>query len=379
MNDLIESIAEHKEIAIFVIGLLLIIGAITKGGISLGSFEIPEIETGQAKLLGGLGFALILVALYIVLQPEEKNNPPTASNYSKTINKGEVLTIPLLDYVEDKDATDLLKVSIVNDADLGSTTLNNNNIKYVGEKVGTDLITYQVSDGNGGRDTAKVNIKVKALPPKLVFRNGRLINVFGKPKKGIYKTDLENEKKSPAEKLITANETGEFDFKTNEENDICKIFIEDKSADFFLKYKEEIKTVEYNPLDTIEIVFCNRYDKDARKPDSIIFKNRFKIPLSQLNISTEPHSNNTTLDYGELYLAIKYYGSFSKDNKGNLDFYFIQKTGDKTVYDPVEITSNSSPSGWRSYVKKKLLRGEYDLVIKSKNGTELERIEFEII
>ncbi|MFK8009422.1 MAG: Ig-like domain-containing protein [Saprospiraceae bacterium] len=379
MNDLIESIVEHREIAIFVIGLLLIIGAITKGGISLGSFEIPKIETGQAKLLGGLGFSLILLALFLILQPEAKNNKPTASNYSKTIIKGETLTIPIMDHVEDKDETDLLKISIVDDADLGSTTMKNSNIEYIGNKVGNDLIIYQVSDGNGGRDTAKVTITVNAPPSKIVTRNGRLINIFGKPKKGIYKTDLANEKKSPAEKLITANEEGEFDIRTNEENDICKIFIAEDITDFFLKYKEDVKTVEYNPLDTIEIVFCNSYDKLERKPDSTIFKNRFKIPINQLNISIEQNGDNKTLDYGELYLAIKYYGSYSKDNKGNLDFHFIQKTGDKTVYEPVEIKSNSSPSGWRSYLKKKLLKGEYDLIIKSKNGTELERIEFELI
>jgi len=379
MNDLIESIVEYREIAIFVIGLLLIIGAITKGGISLGSFEIPKIETSQAKLLGGLGFSLIILALFIIIRPEAKNNPPTASNYSKTITKGETLTISILDHVEDKDDLDLLKVSIVDDADLGSTSLINNNLKYTGNEIGKDLITYQVSDGNGERDTANLEITIKSPPSKIITHNGRLINIFGKPKKGTYKTDLENKKKSPAEKLITANEEGEFDIKTNEENDICKIFIAEGVADFFLNYSEEIKTVEYNPLDTIEIVFCNGYNKLERKPDSTIFKNRFKIPISQLNISTVPHGNNKTLNYGELFLAVKYYGSYSKDNKGKLDFHFIQKSGDKTVYSPLEIPSNSSPNGWRSYVKKKLLKGEYDLVIKSKNGTELETIEFEII
>ena len=41
--------------------------------------------------------------------------------------------------------------------------------------------------------------------------------------------------------------------------DICKIFIAEDIADFFLKYTEDIKTVEYNPLDTIEIVFLLFY------------------------------------------------------------------------------------------------------------------------
>ena len=88
MNDLIESIVEYREIAIFVIGLLLIIGAITKGGISLGSFEIPKIETSQAKLLGGLGFSLIILALFIIIRPEAKKYHPESrgNGYILTLN-----------------------------------------------------------------------------------------------------------------------------------------------------------------------------------------------------------------------------------------------------------------------------------------------------
>ena len=110
-----------------------------------------------------------------------------------------------------------------------------------------------------------------------------------------------------------------------------------------------------------------------------VFENLFKIPFDELDIIKKPNGNLDSLNYGVLYLAIKYYGSHNEENKGNLDFYFIQKTGDQTIYDPVKITSNSAPWGWRSYLEKKLLKGEYNLIIKSKDGKELKNIEFELI
>lgn len=380
MNELIESIATHKEIAIFVIGLLLIIGAITKGGISLGSFEIPKIETGQAKLLGGLGFALTLLAFFLFInpEPEQANNPPEAMGDFRSMQKGEEITIAVLENDTDKDSTDKLKVSLIESPNIGLATLEGSKIRYSASQAGQVKMTYQVSDGVGGKDTADVKIVVKS-PPKLITRKGQLINIFGVPKNGRYKTDLINQKESSSDKLISADRKGEFGLRTQEDNEMCHIFIQEYKAEFHFKDAPYIDTVEYDPLDTTIIVFCNGYDEDERKPDSIIFKKRFKIPLNQLKISTEPHSNNRTLDYGELYLAVKFFGAYSKDNQGVLDFYFTQKTGDKTIYDPVEITSNTSPSGWRTYIKKKLLKGEYNLKIKSKNGKKLVDIDFRII
>ena len=377
MNDLIESIATHKEIAIFVIGLLLIIGAITKGGISLGSFEIPKMETGQAKLLGGLGSSLILVALYIVLQPQEENNPPIASNYSKTITKGEVLIIPILDYVVDKDKADTLNISIVDDADFGITSLIKNKIRYVGTKVEDDLIIYQVSDGNGGRDTAEVKIRVKAPPAIMVNKRGKLINIYGQPKDGEYEIDLDNEIGSTPSKSIMANGVGEFDLRTRDENKRCKIMVQEKETDFYLDYKDEIKIVEYNPIDSIAIIFCRGYEKteEVRQPIEV-FKNRFNIPFDRLDVDSI-----ATFQYGILHLGIKFFGSNKIEEKGKLDFNFIQQNRDKMIYTPVKLTSGSmaaSTSGWNSNLKKKLLRGEYELEVRSQNGTLLKSIEFEI-
>ena len=377
MNDLIESIVEHQEIAIFVIGLLLIIGGITKGGISLGSFEIPEIGTGQAKLLGGLGFSLILLALFLVLKPQAGNNKPTASNYSKNIMKGETLTISIMDYVEDEDDTDSLKVSIVNDAELGSTTLANNNLKYIGNRVGEDLITYQVSDGNGGRDTAKLQITIKAPPPIMVDKRGKLVNIYGLPKKGDYPIDLDNEISSTPAKSIIANDEGEFDLRTRDEHKRCKIFVQEKPTDFYLDYKEKIKTIEYNPIDSIAIVFCRGYEKteEIKRPIGA-FNDRFNIPFRDLVIDSVG-----AFEYRILHLGVKFFGSNKIEEKGKLDFNFIQKNRDKTIYDPVKLTSGSiaaSTSGWNSNLKKKLLRGEYELEIKSQNGTLLKTVEFEI-
>lgn len=381
MNDLIESIVEHREIAIFVIGLLIIIGAITKGGISIGSFEIPKIETGQAKLLGGLGGSLILLALFLITRPEAKNNIPTASKYSKTIMEGEMLTIPIMDYVEDKDESDTLKILIVEDAKLGYTTIKNDIIKYVGEKDGEDLFSYQVSDGKGGRDTADIQIKVKPLPEKLVTRKGQLINVFGTPKKGKYNIDLINKKRSPVDSIIIANKKGKFELITSEKKELCHINIEGNKTEFLLNYDYDLDTIEYNPLEKIELTYCNHYDKNEKKPDRIVFENQFKIPFDQLETVTKPNGEKDSLEYGVLYLAIKYKGFYADDNEGHLDFYFIQKNGEETVftYDPVEIPSNAAPLGWRSSLSKMLLKGEYKLIIKSKNGTKLKTSEFEII
>ena len=88
-----------------------------------------------------------------------------------------------------------------------------------------------------------------------------------------------------------------------------------------------------------------------------------------------------TFEYGILHVGVKYFGSNEKEEKGKLDFNFIQKNRDKIIYDPVKITSGSKAtktSGWNSNLQKKLLRGEYELEIKSQNGTLLKAIEFEI-
>lgn len=389
MNDLIDSIVEHKEIAIFVIGLLLMIGAITKGGISLGSIEIPEIETGQAKLLGGLGFLLILLAgfLYFRPAPEIINTPPKALDDTvlhKLKKRGEVLTetLDLSNKISDVD-NDTLRLSILESNLPDESNIIDKIIHYKVSKAGDFYIKYQVSDG---KDKANATVKIKVNPPdvKLVTRQGQLISIFGLPQKGKFKTDLENIKETSSEKLIVAGKDGKFNLTTQEENEMCHIFIKKEKPEFFLQHKYEIDTVEYKLLDKIEFTFCNNYDRNLRAPDSsgIVFNNRFKIPFDQLKISTEPNGNLGTLDYGEIHIAVRYFydkDEYDRNNKGYLNFHFIQKTGDKTIYDPVKIKSNSSPSGWRSYVKKKLLRGEYELIIKSMNGTELESIEFEII
>ncbi len=380
MDELINSIVEHREIAIFVIGLLLIIGAITKGGISVGSIEIPAIETGQARLLGGLGFSLILLAafLYINPEPEQANNPPEAMDDFKSVQKGEEITIDVLENDTDKDSADELKVSLIESTDLDGTSLEGSKIKYSASKAGKVKITYQVSDGVGGKDTADVNITVKNPPPKLVDKKGKFINIYGDPKKGDYEIDLENKIRSTSPvKLITANDEGKFDLRTEEENKRCKIFVDEKPTDFYLDYSEEIKMVEYNPIDSIDITFCRDYEKteNIKRPIGA-FKDRYNIPFDELT-----KDSVSTFEYGILHLGVKYFGSNKIEERGKLDYNFIQTNRDRIVYDPVKITSGSLAkkiSGWNSNVRKKLLRGEYELEIKSQNGTLLKVIEFEI-
>ena len=153
------------------------------------------------------------------------------------------------------------------------------------------------------------------------------------------------------------------------------MYEKENPTNFFLRYKEEVKTVEYNPLDSIVITFCRDYEKTKEIPIDP-FKDRFNIPFEKLT-----KDSVATYEYGILYLGVKYFGSNIKEERGKLNFYFIQKNRDKTIYDPVKITSGSmagSINGWDSNMEKKLLRGEYDLEIKSPNGTSLKTIEFEI-
>lgn len=378
MDEIIQHFNESPVIASFVIGVLLLIGAITKGGISLGAFEIPEIEAGRARYLGILGIALIILAFFLAWKPWEQNAPPEALDDIKSMMKGEQIIIAVLENDTDKDSSDQLKVSVVKSTDPDGTSLEGSKIKYIASKAGKVNITYQVSDGAGGKDTAEVKITVNNPPPVLVNKKGKLINIYGQPKRGEYPIDLENEIKTTPVKLITANDEGEFDLRTNEENKRCKIFIEaEDPTDFYLDYKGEIKTVEYNPLDSIAITFCKDYEKTVsiRRPIGS-FRDRFNIPFSALT-----KDSVKTFEYGILHLGIKYFGSNKEEERGKLDFNFIQKNRDQIIYDPVKITSGSRAAktyGWNSNLKKRLLQGEYELEIKSQNGTLLKAIEFEI-
>lgn len=382
MEEIIQHFTESPVIASFVIGVLLLIGAITKGGISLGAFEIPEIEAGRAKYLGILGFSLIILALFLAWKPWDQNSPPEALDDIKSMVKGESVTIAVLKNDRDNDSSDILKVSVVESTDPDGTSLDGSKIRYEASKAGKVKITYQVSDGAGGKDTADVKITVKNPPLKLVDKKGKLINIYGQPKRGDYKTDLENEIRSTPVKLITANDKGVFDLRTKEENKRCKIFVDEKPIDFYLDYNEAIKTVEYNPIDSIAITFCRGYEKSEtiRRPIDP-FRDRYNISFGDLDIEEVETPKGDTLQYGVLYLGVKYFGSNKMEERGKLDFNFIQKNRDKIIYDPVKITSGSkaaSSNGWNSNLKKKLLRGEYELEIKSQNGTLLKTIEFEI-
>lgn len=377
MGEIIQHFSDSPVIASFVIGVLLLIGAITKGGISLGAFEIPEIEAERAKYLGILGIALIILAFFLAWRPWESNSPPEAMNDIKSMMNGESITIDVLANDHDNDTSDLLKVAVVSSSDLEGTDLVSNKIKYTASQAGVVNIKYQVSDGAGGKDTADITITVQNLDPKLVDKKGKFINIYGNPKKGDYEIDLENKIRSIPVKLITANDEGKFDLRTIEENKRCKIFVDEKATDFYLDYTEDIKTVEYNPLDSIVITFCRDYKKtkNIRQPIDP-FDDEFNIPFDELT-----KDSVATFEYGILHLGVKYFGSNKNEERGKLNFNFIQTNRDKTTYDPIKITSGSRAAkkyGWNSNLKKRLLRGEYELEIKSQNGTLLKAIEFEI-
>ena len=388
MKEVIESIVNHPEATLLVLGLFLAIGAITKGGLDLGFIKLPELETGQAKLLGILGGICIIAAMVVAWKPwaqntppEELNTPPVASNDRVEILKGDETVIDVLKNDTDKDE-DALTVTIVASPGPGFTNLSEGKkIKYKSdpERSGTFTITYEVSDGKGGKDTAQAIIVVKAPPPKIVEVEiqGKLIDVFGQPKSGIYKFGLDNQEIIDS---ITANTKGLFKLTTRQGYSLCNLFIEDKLMPFDLDPPGEIKTVEYDPIDTLIFTFC----KDYEKAPIDIFPDRDRIPFQELKVDTVKTKDGGILKYGILHCGLKFFGSASneyssRDKNRELYFQFIQKNRDAIIYDPIPINSGTSSNGWDSYLNKKLLRGEYELHVLSKSGKLLRFIEFKII
>jgi hypothetical protein len=95
--------------------------------------------------------------------PVDDNTLPNAVEDTATTDEGASVTIDVLDNDTDPD-NDPLNIADVTQPDNGSTSEQNGEIEYQPNDgfVGTDSFTYTVADGNGGTDTATVNVTVEA-------------------------------------------------------------------------------------------------------------------------------------------------------------------------------------------------------------------------
>jgi VCBS repeat-containing protein len=91
------------------------------------------------------------------------NDPPVAVADNATTPENTSVTIAVLDNDYDADGDTLTVVSAINGT-YGSVTNNGNNVTYTPALnfTGTDSFSYTISDGNGGADTATVNVAVNA-------------------------------------------------------------------------------------------------------------------------------------------------------------------------------------------------------------------------
>jgi hypothetical protein len=90
------------------------------------------------------------------------NNAPTAYPDSANIVQDLAVVIDVLVNDVDPNITDTLSISAVTQGNNGSVTNNSTNVTYIPDIgfIGSDNFTYTVSDGNGGFDTATVNVTV---------------------------------------------------------------------------------------------------------------------------------------------------------------------------------------------------------------------------
>ena len=92
------------------------------------------------------------------------NDAPEADDDTVTTDEDNAVAINVLDNDSDVDG-DTLNVTATTDPSDGSIQVNNNVITYTPDQHfnGSDSFTYTISDGNGGSDTATVNITVNPI------------------------------------------------------------------------------------------------------------------------------------------------------------------------------------------------------------------------
>ncbi len=99
------------------------------------------------------------------------NSPPVAVNDGASVSVGQIIFINVLTNDSDPDGDPLTITAVQNPADNGGlTTIVGNQIRYdsSGATGFPDTFTYNISDGNGGVDTATVTINYNNSPPVAV-------------------------------------------------------------------------------------------------------------------------------------------------------------------------------------------------------------------
>nr|MCS5550164.1 tandem-95 repeat protein [Gammaproteobacteria bacterium] len=94
------------------------------------------------------------------------NDAPVASTDSISTNEDTSVTFDVLSNDNDADVGDTLSVTSTSSANYGTVTINlDGTLTYtpISNFYGSDSFTYTVSDGNGGTDTATVNITINAV------------------------------------------------------------------------------------------------------------------------------------------------------------------------------------------------------------------------
>ncbi len=127
-----------------------------------------------------------------------RNSPPIARDLSITTANNTAIKITLS--ASDSDRSDTLVYKIIQDPKLGTVTRSEPVVFYTPKSTGTDSFVYQVTDGNGGVDTATVRIVVEeedvgTIPgrvttiarskhPNLYFNRGEIETIRQKMKNG---------------------------------------------------------------------------------------------------------------------------------------------------------------------------------------------------
>ncbi len=98
------------------------------------------------------------------------NDAPVAVDDAAATKEDSTITIDVLANDSDTEDDALSVSAIVSDAQHGSVTNNGSDITYDPDPdyFGSDSLEYEVSDGNGGLDTAKVNIEISSTNDPIV-------------------------------------------------------------------------------------------------------------------------------------------------------------------------------------------------------------------
>ncbi|AFY58916.1 hypothetical protein Riv7116_6589 [Rivularia sp. PCC 7116] len=100
------------------------------------------------------------------------NNIPVVANDSATTNEDTAVSINVLENDSDADGDDLNIVSVAS-ANNGTTTIVSNEIVYTpaANFNGVDSFSYEISDGNGGIETATVTVNVAPVNDQPIAEN----------------------------------------------------------------------------------------------------------------------------------------------------------------------------------------------------------------